>query len=185
MTTHESFATATFPVDIRPLTGDETNAALPDLIGLLRDAVDNGASVGFMAPLAESTARQYWLDVFASLSRGEREIWVAQAGDRLVGAVQLEPCGKANGRHRAEVQKLFVHSHWRRKGLARRLMQALEQWALEHGRSLLVLDTETGSAAEQLYQSLGFALSGQIPDFALSPDGTLRPTSVYYRQLSR
>jgi hypothetical protein len=46
------------------------------------------------------------------------------------------------------------------------------------GKSLLVLDTVTGDAAERLYARLGWTRVGEIPNYALYPDG--RPCSTTY-----
>jgi len=51
------------------------------------------------------------------------------------------------------------------------------------GRTLLVLDTVTGSDAERLYTKSGWQRCGVIPDYALWPQGGLCSTTVFYRQL--
>ncbi len=161
-----------------PVPGD---ALLDELADLLVDCVEEGASVGFLAPLDVAEARDWWAERFAEGTTAQ--LWVA-TGESLLGAVVLDPCGKANGRHRAEVQKLLVSTKARGQGVARRLMAALEQHARETGLSLLFLDTETGSTAEQVYQRLGWQRAGEIPAYALSPQGELHPTSLYFKQLA-
>lgn len=154
----------------------------PGLRELLIDSVDGGASVGFLAPLGAAEADRYWQGVAAELGTG-LWLWIAHADDQVLGSVQLAPCGKANGRHRAEVQKLMVHSRLRGRGLARQLMQAAEQAARADARSLLVLDTQAGSNAETVYQRLGWQRAGEIPGYAAQPDGQLRATAYYYKML--
>ncbi|HZE59815.1 MAG TPA: hypothetical protein VE085_04590 [Burkholderiales bacterium] len=88
--------------EIGPSTFDEAA-----LLELLRDAVDAGASVGYLAPLPEEDGRAFWRAVRAALGDG-RVLLGAYVEDRLVGSVQLDPLAKPNGRHRAEVQKLLV-----------------------------------------------------------------------------
>ena len=51
------------------------------------------------------------------------------------------------------------------------------------GKTLLVLDTVTGSPAQTLYENLGFTLSGTIPHYAMSTQGMLESTSVMYKVL--
>jgi acetyltransferase len=151
---------------------------------LLIDAVHSGASVGFLAPVARATADRYWQGIFAALGAGDDVLlWVAEAQGKVVGSVQLALCPKENGRHRAEVQKLFVHTSARGKGFATLLMQAVEAEAQVRQRSLLVLDTLLGSHAETVYRRLGWSRAGEIPDFAASPDGELFPTVYYYKRL--
>lgn len=155
---------------------------VPGLCRLLKDAVEDGASIGFLAPLADATALRYWRGVFAELGR-HQVLWIAQDHGDVIGTVQLALCARENGRHRAEVQKLLVRSDCRRRGIARDLMQAVDQFAVANNRSLLVLDTIAGSPAELLYQRLGWQKCGEIPDYAAMPDGELRPTAVYFRGL--
>lgn len=158
-------------------------AALPDLIELLQDSVHGGASVGFLAPVAGTTARDYWSGVYAALA-GHLRLWFAEADGRVVGAVQLDLCGKENGRHRAEVQKLFVHSDARGRGIGSLLLRAVEAHARERGRTLLVLDTLRGSFAESMYRRQGWQFVGYVPDYAAKPDGTLEATAIFYKQLA-
>jgi hypothetical protein len=44
-------------------------ANIPMLTGLLHDAVDSGASVGFLPPLGVVEAQEYWREVIASMGR--------------------------------------------------------------------------------------------------------------------
>ena len=159
---------------------DETLVA--GLSSLLIDAVHGGASVGFLAPLTEDRARRYWEQVAEALSR-DTALWVAEDDGRIVGSVQLCSCLKENGRHRAEVQKLFVLTSHRGLGVATKLMAALEQFARGDQRSLLVLDTIAASVAESVYAHLGWLKVGEIPVYAAMPDGELRPTAYYYKRL--
>lgn len=147
---------------------------------LLIDCVEGGASVGFLAPLDRSAAEAWWTKTLSSLGSG-LALWVAEEGGRIAGSVQLVLCEKPNGRHRAEIAKLMVHSAHRGRGLARRLLSEAESFARADGRTLLVLDTETGSAAEEVYRRFGWTKAGEIPRYAASPDGHLRPSSFYYK----
>ncbi|MBB5018101.1 GNAT superfamily N-acetyltransferase [Chitinivorax tropicus] len=157
--------------------------ATPQLIALLIDAVHHGASVGFLATLDATRARQYWRGLEASLQDGSRWLWVAMCDDKIVGTIQLDLCQRENGLARAEVQKLLVHTDTRRMGIGHALVKTLEEAAATLHRRLLYLDTETGSPAEGFYRQAGYQFAGVIPDFACSPDGQLRPTSLYYKQL--
>ncbi|KIQ77382.1 GNAT family N-acetyltransferase [Aeromonas sp. L_1B5_3] len=156
---------------------------LPALIALLQDCVDSGASVGFVPPLRVEDGAKYWQEVAAELASGGRKLWLALEQQAVVGAVQLSLCGKANGRHRAEVEKLMVLQAARGKGIGRALIQAMEQGAHAAGRSLLVLDTHAGDVASHLYRQLGYQEAGQIPHFALGADGKLAATVIFYKML--
>ncbi|MFN9212779.1 MAG: GNAT family N-acetyltransferase [Betaproteobacteria bacterium] len=169
-------------MQLRQVTAAEP-ALLPGLCRLLIDSVRGGASVGFLAPLAESTALRYWQGVYAALGEGLL-LWVVEEEGKVVGSVQLAPCGKENGRHRGEIQKLFVHSDCRGRGLSRQLMDAAESEARARGLTLLVLDTLAGSAAASIYPRLGWQRAGEIPHYAALPDGDIRPTVIFYKRLA-
>jgi GNAT superfamily N-acetyltransferase len=150
---------------------------------LLADAVESGASVGFVAPFGRREAASWWRSIAADIESGRVILLVAREGDRTVGTVQLRLAPLPNSRHRAEVAKLLVRRDARRRGIAHRLLAAVEDVARREGRTLLVLDTISGSEADQLYRSLGWTEVGSVPNYAAMPDGTLAPTTYFYREL--
>ena len=154
------------------------------LSALLIDAVHGGASVGFLVPLAAEKAQQYWAGVMAAIGP-DGVLWVAEQDGQVLGTVQLSLCTKDNGRHRAELQLLLVLSTHRGHGLARRLVAAAEDFAVQHAMSLLVLDTLAGSPAEGLYAHLGWHRVGEIPEYAGDPQGRLCATVVFCKTLMR
>ncbi|HZG85492.1 GNAT family N-acetyltransferase [Paenibacillus sp.] len=149
------------------------------LARLLVDVVADGASVGFLPPLSAAEAERYW----AGVLDGSTVLWVARQGGDVVGTVQLQLCGRANGAHRAEIAKLMVHPRAQRQGLGRRLMEAAEERARSEGRSLLVLDTRAGDPSNRLYRALGYTEAGSIPQYARSADGSFDATVIYYKLL--
>jgi ribosomal protein S18 acetylase RimI-like enzyme len=168
---------------IERLDATRTQAALPELIELLRDAVDDGASVGFLPPLDEHLAREYWLDVVRVVANQSRILLVARNDMQIVGTVQLDLCMRQNGLHRAEVMKLLVHTAQRRRGIGEALMRALEREAIHAHRTTLLLDTRVGDPSEKLYAKLGYVRAGIIPECARSANGVLDASAIYYRLL--
>jgi GNAT superfamily N-acetyltransferase len=156
---------------------------LESLAAILADAVDSGASVGFVAPFSTADAAAWWRALLPAVGSGSVLLLAASLDADLVGTVQLHPAGQANGRHRAEVAKLLVHRSARRRGVGGALMAAVEALALEQGRTLLILDTQAGSDAERLYTGLGWTVAGVIPGYSLLSDGTLGPTTYMYKLL--
>jgi ribosomal protein S18 acetylase RimI-like enzyme len=152
------------------------------LAELLVDATAHGASVGFLHPLALEKAAAFWRPALAEAAAGRRVILGAREGGALVGTVSLVFATMENQQHRADVSKLLVlHSH-RRRGLGARLMAEVEARAARAGRSLLVLDTATPEAA-RLYERAGWRLTGEIPDYALMPDGSPCATAIYWKRV--
>jgi len=156
---------------------------LDALAETLMQSVALGASIGFILPFGFVQAQAFWQKLLPAFERGEKRLLVARVAGKIAGTVQLVVDQPANGIHRGDVVKLMVHPDGRRKGLARKLMTAVEALAREEGKTLLVLDTVTGSPAQTLYENLGFTLSGTIPHYAMSTEGMLESTSVMYKVL--
>lgn len=170
---------------IRQLSAAEAEAHLAGLSELLQACVEDGASVGFVMPFGRDEATRFWqASVLPGLESGARVLWAAFEGARLVGTVQLVLETMPNQAHRAEVSKMLVAPASRRRGIARALMQALLARAAREGRDLVTLDTRSGDPSQALYASCGFEIAGEIPGFALAPEGTPRrdATTYMYRQ---
>jgi acetyltransferase len=168
---------------IERLSEEQARPLLPQLVALLQDVVHSGSSVGFLPPLTLEAAQEYWLETLNEVAQGQRILLVSSEAGDVTGAVQLALVTKQNGLHRAEVQKLLVHTRFRQRGIARALMDAIENSAREAGRTLLVLDTEQGSIAEKLYEKCGYTRAGIIPEYARSAVGSLISTVVFYKLL--
>jgi GNAT superfamily N-acetyltransferase len=168
-------------IEVRTLSTDEARARLDDLAAVLFDCVDGGASVGYMAPFSLDDARAA---MAAFAADGRRVIFGAFDGGEFVGTAQLLPSPMPNQPHRADVAKVLVRRAARGKGVASRLMEALEREARARGLTVLVLDTVSGSDADRLYTRLGWQRVGEIPNYALMPDGEPVPTTVFYKELT-
>jgi ribosomal protein S18 acetylase RimI-like enzyme len=167
-------------IKIAPLQASPpVHAALSEI---LIEAVANGGSVSFMHPLAQEAADGFWRDSLAAADRGERIVLGAFDGETLIGTVTLLLSLPPNQPHRAEIAKMMTRISHRGRGVAKALMGAAERMAVERGRTLLVLDTASDGGASRLYESLGFQLSGIIPDYALKPHGGLTGTLIYWKR---
>ena len=157
------------------------------LAEILHAVVHLGAGVSFVVPFSMEEARAFWTDKVLPGARARtRRVVVARLDARIVGTAQFDMATPPNQQHRAEVVKLLVHPSARRRGIARALMLALESLALAEGRTLLTLDTWTGSHAEQLYQSLGYTTVGVIPRYARgSTTPALEPATIMYKELAQ
>jgi GNAT superfamily N-acetyltransferase len=153
------------------------------LVDVLVDCVEGGASVSFMHPLTRDRAEAFWRRVAREAGAGERALLVAEDGEGICGTVQLLLALPENQPHRADLAKMLVHRRARRRGLGAALMRAAEETARECGRTLLVLDAVTGGDAARLYERLGWIRVGDVPGYALFPDGAPCSTTYYYRDL--
>ncbi len=166
------------------LSHSEALAELYGLVGILVDSVNDGASVGFHRPMDPAEAVAYWQGVCADVEKGRVLLFAAWVDGQLAGTAQLQPSPKPNGRNRAEVAKVLVHSAFRRRGIGRALMDALEAEARRLDRTTLVLDTRLGDAGEPLYTSCGYTRVGVIPAYVIDEDGRPDATVFYYKLLS-
>jgi GNAT superfamily N-acetyltransferase len=178
MTTEQNHQTP----PIRRLTSLDARA-IEGLADVLMDCVDGGASIGFMRSLTRERAIEFWAGVARGVAAGRRAILVAEDERGICGTVQLVLDLPDNQPHRADLIKMLVHRRARRRGLGEALMRGAERTARECGRNLLVLDAVTGGDASRLYERLGWVRVGDVPEFALFPDGRVCGTTYYYRKL--
>ncbi|KWO84630.1 acetyltransferase [Burkholderia ubonensis] len=153
----------TEPITIRRVSGDEVTTYIDALSDVLIDCVEGGASVSFMLPISRDTAARFWRQVADGVIRGERILLVAE---------------------RADVAKMLVHRDARRQGVGARLMAAADDAARAAGKAVLVLDTVTGSDAARLYERAGWQRVGDVPNYALMPDGRYCATTFFHKQLA-
>jgi len=153
------------------------------LSDVLIDCVEGGASVSFMLPMSRAKAQGYWRSAAASAARGELLLLAAEEpAGTMVGTVQVSLAQPENQPHRADLAKMLVHRRARRRGAGAALLAAAERAALGAGRTLLVLDTASEDA-QRLYTRHGWQRCGQIPHYALWPDGAPCATTIFFKLL--
>ena len=163
---------------------DAPDAALVEaLADVLIDCVEGGASVSFMLPLTHARAVAFWRRVAEDTAAGRRALLVAEDAHGVCGTVQLILDLPENQPHRADLAKMLVRRRLRRRGLGVALLEAAERMARDCGRTLLVLDAVTDGDAARMYARHGWVRVGDVPDFALYPDGRSCSTTYFYRDL--
>lgn len=171
-------------VRVRRLGANEAVTCVDALADVLVDCVEGGASVSFMLPLSRERALAFWRGIAEGVARNERALLIAEDGEgRIVGTVQLNMAQPDNQPHRADVAKMLVCRSARRRGIAQKLMHVVDEVARAEGKSVLVLDTVTGGDAERLYARAGWQRVGDVPRYALMPDGEYCGTTFYYKHL--
>lgn len=170
-------------IELLDLQGFDSN--LNELADVLHACVHLGASINFILPFSIEDSRAFWRNkIREGVASNKRFLIVAKINEKIAGTVQLDCDTPPNQTHRAGVSKLLVHPNFRRQGVAKILMNALEVKAKLKNRQLLTLDTRTGDNAEPLYASLGYQTAGIIPKFAKDPlSDTLDGTTYMYKQL--
>jgi GNAT superfamily N-acetyltransferase len=154
---------------------------LPELCLILQDCVNEGSSIGFLAPLSLQEAEKYWTQVAETIIKGNLHLFILTTSEAtpgrdtpptILGTIQLSTIPKATHLHRAEVIKLLVSPSSRRLGIARKLMEYIEDFAR---------GTATGSAAVEMYRRLGWEEWGTCKDYASWPDGS-RCDATFFRK---
>ncbi|HEU5334993.1 MAG TPA: GNAT family N-acetyltransferase [Terriglobales bacterium] len=92
------------------------------------------------------------------LQKDESVIFLALAGDKAVGFVQLYPCFSSTVMKPMWIlNDLFVSPEARRHGAAQALMERARQWAVETKADGLWLETAVDNlTAQRLYERLGW-----------------------------
>jgi GNAT superfamily N-acetyltransferase len=155
-----------------------TGADAEGLAEVLLDCVAGGASVSFMADLSRNAAVAWWRKILADPLR------IVFVTEDLSGTATLILDTPPNQPHRADLAKMLVQRRARSRGIGRALFEAVCDEARRRGRTLLTFDTMSGSPAERLYLKCGCVKVGEIPGYALWPDGSgPGPTSIFYKRL--
>ncbi len=167
---------------VRVLESSEARGQLDALAAVVVDCVEGGASISYLAPFSLADARAALEPMVAEAERGRRLLLAAFLNGDLVGTVSVLLAFPPNQPHRGEIAKMLVHRSARNRGIGRLLMEHAENAARAAGKTLPVLDTANGTAA-RLYERQGWVKVGEIPNFALYPDGTPCATVFYYKEL--
>ena len=169
---------------VATMSGDEVREHAQALSGLLRDGFAAGSALGFVVPVDDPDLDHYLASVADEIDARRRTLIAARRGDLVAGMVQVLPDMAANGRHRAEVQKLVVAETQRGRGVARQLLEAAETAARSSGIRLLYLSTHAHLPAVELYRSAGWHEVGRIPGWAIVPGGQAVENVFYWKPVS-
>ena len=136
---------------LQQLTRIDDDAIFKQLSETLIETVAGAGSISFMHPVSSEKALAFWKKIAVDVANGERILLVARDDDgEIVGTVQSVIAQPENQPHRADIAKMMVHPRARRRGIAEALMKEIERLTLAAGKTVMVLDTETGQAASHL-----------------------------------
>lgn len=153
-----------------------------DLCDAADHAITDGGGFGWLAPPQRDVMERYWRGVLAVPGRS---LFVARLEGLIVGSAQLmrPPPNNEAGAFAATLSTFFIAPWARGHGLARQLIQSVEDEAREDGYEVLQLDVrETQYAALQLYRRMGFVQWGANPIYA-KVDGRFLTGYYFYKML--
>ena len=104
-----------------------------------------------------------------ALTQADIAFWTVSDASGVLGCAGLKTLPDAT----AEVKSVYVAQHARRRGLARRMMMFLMDYARANTIRTLVLETGTMQeyqSARRLYQALGFVECGPVPGYVADPN---------------
>jgi RimJ/RimL family protein N-acetyltransferase len=145
-------------------------------------AIIEGGGFGWVHPPGRQAMERYFRGLMLV---PERELYGARMDGVLVGSAQLvrPPRNNEAQAFAAQVMHSFVAPYARGHGVARLLMQRVEEGARALGYHVLNLDVRaTQTVAIALYESLGYLRWGEHPLYA-RVDGRTVPGYFYYKVL--
>jgi ribosomal protein S18 acetylase RimI-like enzyme len=164
---------------LRAFEGDD----LEDLCEATVAAIEDGGGFGWLKAPARRVLESYWNGV---LLVPERALFVARLNSTICGAVQLVAPPKNNEAQAfaAQLTGNFLAPWSRGHGLARRMVEAVEDGARAAGYAILNLDVRaTQEAAIGLYETMGFQRWGEHPAYA-RVDGKVITGYFYFKRLA-
>ena len=118
-------------------------------------AADLTTQLGY--PATETDVRRRY-ELIAE--RPDARVFVAQAGDRVVGWIHVQATHALESDTRAEIWGLVVGETARGTGVGRRLVDAAEEWAVSRGLRVMVLrSNQLRTGAKGFYEHLGYTIT--------------------------
>jgi len=139
---------------------------LHDLCDAAEAAILDGGGFGWLRPPPRQVMETYWKGV---LLVPERQLFVARLDGTICGSGQLWLPTRNNeaGARCAQLTTFFLAPWSRGHGLARQLVETIEDAARTSGMTVLNLDVrESQDAAIGLYESLDYRRWGTNPHYA-------------------
>jgi len=156
---------------------------LEDLCEATVAAIEDGGGFGWVKAPSRLVLENYWNGV---LLVPERTLFVARLNGTVCGAVQLvaPPRNNEAQAFAAQLTGNFLAPWSRGHGLARRMIETVEEAARAAGFAVLNLDVRaTQEAAIGLYESMGFERFGTHPAYA-RVDGKVIQGHYYFKRLA-
>jgi ribosomal protein S18 acetylase RimI-like enzyme len=147
-------------------------------------AILDGGGFGWVSPPGQQALERYFHGVMLV---PERELFIGRADGIITGSAQLVRMPRNNEAQSfaAHIMHSFVAPFARGQGLARMMMQKIEERARALNYRVLNLDVrETQTAAIALYESLGYTCWGTHPEYARVKGKIIRGL-FYTKALSR
>jgi len=112
--------------------------------------------------------------VIDSLSNKNHQYWYVEDKGKIVGAIGVRENKYGSGGYEMDSDYIAVHKNYRRKGIAKQLLQTMEDYVKsKDGRYIHILtcDIESYKPAINFYANNGYQKVGEIPDYYVKGEG--------------
>jgi ribosomal protein S18 acetylase RimI-like enzyme len=161
---------------------DFKNADLDELCQATQDAIRDGIGFNWVTPPSRDVLESYYR---GTLVVPERILFAGRLDGTMAASIQLvkPPPSRQLAAFCATIMNHFVAPWARGHGLAKMLLQAAQDEAVEQGFSLITLSVRaTQEAAISLYEESGYVRWGTLPYYECVND-TMIAGHFYYRNL--
>src|SRR5262245_39326012 len=159
---------------------EATDADWPAVWPFFQATVQAGETYAFPLDLTEETARPWWMEGPPGATV------VFESEDAILGSAKMGPNRPGRGDH-VGTASFMVDPAAQGRGVGRALAEYVVQWHRDHGYRGIQFNAvvETNSVAVRLWESLGFAIVGTVPEAFRSREHGYVGLHVMYLDLTR
>lgn len=183
MTDQNNLKPKTPDVTVQKITESLSRADLSDLCDATDAAIEGGGGFGWVSVPERDSLERYWQGVIAAPTR---LLFVARLDNVICGTTQLilPPGNNEAQGHSVQMTTNFVAPWARGHGLARMLLEIVEEEARTKGYAVINLDVrKTMDKAIALYESMGYVRFGEHP-YSVRSQGETIPSAYYYKVIN-
>lgn len=114
----------------------------------------------------ESMSEKFRVWLLKHMNSGEYHAWLVSAGDGSIAAgaglwlMDWPPHMVGQGARRGNILNVYTEENYRRRGLARQLMEAVLAWCKGNGVDTIIL--HASPAGKSLYEEMGFKATNEM-----------------------
>jgi ribosomal protein S18 acetylase RimI-like enzyme len=167
-------------VIVQQVTENLSRPDLNDLCDATDAAIEGGGGFGWVSIPERDSLERYWQGVIAAPTR---LLFAARLDGVICGSAQLilPPHNNEAQGHSVQMTTNFVAPWARGHGLARMMLETVEEHARRKGYAVINLDVrKTMEKAILLYESMGYTRFGEHP-YSVRAQGETIPSLYYYK----
>ncbi len=170
-------------ISVEHITQSLSSNDLGDLCDATAAAIEDGGGFGWVNVPERLSMERYWQGVITAPTRW---LFVARLDGVICGSAQLivPPSNNEAQGHVVQLTTNFIAPWARGHGLAKMLLECVEDKAREEGFAVINLDVRnTMARAIALYESMGYIRLGEHP-FSVRANGETIPSIYYYKNIN-